>query len=349
MLCGNTTGGETPVAILTGANLRAAIQQVTYKGDVACAVAFWGNGAESLFPNPAARQIRVICNLKMGGTNPGVIKTLRQNGVDVRQSDNLHAKVYIGNTEAVVTSANASINGLGLEGTEVEGWIEAGVFVNRDDALRWFDRQWEECRAISPADLNDARKNFGFHHANRPTRTFAAFDTTAPDLPIIEWVRQVGNYDHNVDNIAQVMGLYNAAIEERVDLGYEVQGHEDHAFLRPGTWVLYWFINSRTGMPIKSRIPEWNHLSNTLIPNAIRYDGEEEDADVILPTEVETPEPFNAADPHFRNALYDTLALPNYAGLRDLNLQGGFVAPRRHLMNQCWRDIKAKYLQLAQE
>lgn len=42
---------------------------------------------------------------------------------DLRQSDYLHAKVYIGQEAAIVTSANASANGLGLEGHEQACWL----------------------------------------------------------------------------------------------------------------------------------------------------------------------------------------------------------------------------------
>ncbi|MBL3607159.1 hypothetical protein [Pseudomonas syringae] len=38
------------------------------------AVAFWGDGAENLIPLDSARSVRIICNLRTGGTNPAVVR-----------------------------------------------------------------------------------------------------------------------------------------------------------------------------------------------------------------------------------------------------------------------------------
>ena len=98
--------------LLTGQSLFKEIARVTAGSSVSCAVAFWGYGSESIFKDQNSQNVRVICNLRMGGTNPFAIIALQKKGVAVRHLDALHAKVYIGNENAVITSANASKNGL---------------------------------------------------------------------------------------------------------------------------------------------------------------------------------------------------------------------------------------------
>ncbi len=82
-----------------------------------CAVAFWCKGAEALIPKNV--KPRIICDLTSGGTNPQVVRDFLERCKDkVKHLDSLHAKVYVGKNAAIVTSANASINGLGFEGND---------------------------------------------------------------------------------------------------------------------------------------------------------------------------------------------------------------------------------------
>lgn len=114
---------------LTGDKLRKAIEKLAKGKKLRLAVAFWGTGSENLLGDALGGDIRIICNLKSGGTNPYVLENFPRD--KVKQHDHLHAKVYIGEDKVVVTSANASANGLGLEGSEQNFWEEAGVLVDR--------------------------------------------------------------------------------------------------------------------------------------------------------------------------------------------------------------------------
>jgi hypothetical protein len=67
-----------------------------------------GLGIEGVLGPITGRNIRIICNLDMGGTNPQVIEILINGGAVIRQHERLHAKIYIGKYEAILTSANAS-------------------------------------------------------------------------------------------------------------------------------------------------------------------------------------------------------------------------------------------------
>lgn len=143
--------------LLTGERLHTAISEVLSGERAHCAVAFWGRGSEPLVLGK--RDARVICNLQMGGTNPKVIEQLLRSSVAVRQMDDLHAKVYIGTEWAVVTSANASINGLGIE-SETASWLEAGTRLPATAATPWFDAIWQRGREITGDDLLRASIEF---------------------------------------------------------------------------------------------------------------------------------------------------------------------------------------------
>jgi len=82
---------------------------------VRVAVAFWGEHSDELF-NDQGKQIRIICNLLSGGTNPVPIQNLlRRPNLEIRRLETLHAKVILGDQSAIIGSANLSTNGLNHE------------------------------------------------------------------------------------------------------------------------------------------------------------------------------------------------------------------------------------------
>lgn len=133
-------------------------------GESRIAIAFWGTGAvQALSLNRAARAVRVLVNAETGGSNPDELEELRRcRRISVRSHGRLHAKVVIGPDAMVVGSANASANGLGLEGSEVTGWKEAVVRSRNCDQLsvakEWFDSLWAEAAPLDDAMLEQARE-----------------------------------------------------------------------------------------------------------------------------------------------------------------------------------------------
>ena len=124
-------------------NYKAAIEELikgSKKLDVA--VAFWGKGAEGFIPD-SGKSIRIVCNLRSGGTNPFVIKSLMKcEGIEIRNLDVLHAKLVLGSKAAILGSANFSANGLNFEGDdELKGWQEAGLRVDAPEQLKTM-RDW---------------------------------------------------------------------------------------------------------------------------------------------------------------------------------------------------------------
>ncbi|MBW4093348.1 MAG: hypothetical protein HIU82_19945 [Proteobacteria bacterium] len=172
--------------------LSNAIMELMSGKRVRCAVAFWGAGSETLFPAACNQDIRIVCNLRMGGTNPFTLDEHLLHRLTVQQHDTLHAKVYISETAAIVASANASANGLGFEGREQAAWHEAGVFTKEhkmvEEIGRWFERIWHESRPIEDDDIRNAKAAWKSRQASKPSLTsFADFELTAHNLPLIWW------------------------------------------------------------------------------------------------------------------------------------------------------------------
>lgn len=143
------------------------------------AVAFWGRGAESHVHPDQTKPIRIICNLMSGGTNPWAIARFLKRAevhahVQIRQCDRLHAKVLVGPGQAIIGSANISANGLGLEGSEMAHWIEAGVHTTAANevagAQTWFNQLWNSggARAITSDDIARAIAAYKRHRDSRP-------------------------------------------------------------------------------------------------------------------------------------------------------------------------------------
>lgn len=118
--------------------------------------------------------------------------------MDVRQLDDLHAKVVIGTGAAVVGSANFSTNGLQLEGNEAQGWSEAGLMTSSAadlrDIAKWFEDEWARARSIEVQDLKQAFDAWKRRRAVRPAvkrvtslADFAPMDVKDRDLYVAIW------------------------------------------------------------------------------------------------------------------------------------------------------------------
>jgi hypothetical protein len=97
----------------------------------------------------------------MGGTNPRELEKLgAPDNARLAHLKGLHAKVYISDRGAIVTSANASNNGIGF--IDVAGLVEAGTFhdVGSDlyeRASEWFDAIWDRSTVIGVNELKSAQ------------------------------------------------------------------------------------------------------------------------------------------------------------------------------------------------
>jgi len=172
---------------MTGADLADVIKEVLAGKDVRCAVAYWGVGAESLLDQAAGAQPCIICDVTRGGTSPNTLRALGAPENDlVRHIPRLHAKVYISDRGAIIGSANASRNGVGLDGPPI--LMEAGIRLapgseSFHQAVSWFDTQRKASQQVDDAALDLATKLFrpGRTSGSRSVRVGSLLDLIATD------------------------------------------------------------------------------------------------------------------------------------------------------------------------
>jgi hypothetical protein len=139
------------------------------------AVAFWGEGiiehlGLSLLNGQKFNfdELKIVLRLAPG-TNASVVREIRKTAKAVsdtgprillKQCGRLHAKVWIGDDTALVSSANASVYGLGFNSTVDNYWNEAGIIVEDPNVLnemrQWFEKLWSdhnECQDIKDVDI----------------------------------------------------------------------------------------------------------------------------------------------------------------------------------------------------
>jgi hypothetical protein len=323
--------------------LDAEIKRIAAEGQARCAVAFWGRGAVREFKHP--KGLRIVCNLASGATNPAVIHELQRRGASLRQYDTLHAKVYLGQTSAVVTSANVSANGLALEGSEQAKWEEAGALLRATRPIEvWFENIWKRSRAVTRGDLESARKLWMARRHAKPTLiSFADFDPDAESLPLVTWWESGPPYRLDKEGLKKQFGYIDDILEARFTNGYRIEGPADRDAVKDGTWILWWLKPGRgVGKSVQA---EWRFVGPTIATKAGSFESDEK-FDVALEAEHPGRPPFDAKEARFRRALAEVLKRTKYRELTSGGDKGGwFTRSRRSQVRSLWRDVRERYQQ----
>ena len=334
---------------LVGDDLNKAISKVLRDPKPRCAVAFWGTGVDDLFGESDFSNTRIVCNLAMGGTNPAIIRILMKGNADVRQEDFLHAKVYLGGDEAVIASANASANGLGLE-SSAKQWIEAGVLTKQVEPVsEWFEKLWQTARKITDADLKNAEaiwkersklNRVSFKRAS--FKTFGDLDPSERSEILITWEGNDDDWDLNKPGLEKELGDYDEkTLEELVANGVTIEGKEDRDVLKNGTWVLCW-TRTRKGQPAKNMGLRLVCCGEEL-KEAFHYSDEtERQHDVVMPSS--RAPLFNVEEDEFVKAFRDVMERDGYEALRtDDYEEAWFTTDRIDRMREFWQDVGVVY------
>lgn len=333
--------------MLTSDALSSAIVDVLTGPQVQCAVAFWGEGAEDLIATNRLHRAQIICNLASGATNPDVLEKLRDKGVAIRQYDQLHAKVYIGGDKAIVASANASINGLGLQGQEQAMWLEAGAPVDVSTARAWFKALWKVARSVEQVDLDRARLLFKRRRRSRPAQDFKSFINGANVLPLMSWV---GNEKatYKIEDAVATFGGPIEVLERRIAKGIEVTGSEDRA-IAPFTWCLQYRTTKSRVLPIPRRGAWWTCLAgpDAIAEKSVDYYARTEKhrrlQSVMMEVEYPPPEPFYL-DPHFLDVFQQVLRKPKFRDITSTDFKRSFFTKgRKNLIAGAWKELRKLY------
>ncbi|WP_122928186.1 phospholipase D family protein [Sphingobium sp. LF-16] len=188
------------MSFLTGAALTMAIRRVTAARSVSMAVAFWGGDALDLLALPSDLSgYRIACDAFSGACNPKAMVELFKRQAKVRDVPGLHAKVYLSGDAMVVTSANASTNGLTEDGSDLG--LEAGISVSTQDQLdraaAWFDDIFGRGRSLGPKDLPEMRRLWKARRATRPLRMTLAHAILTNDASLAD--RSIRAYVYDAD------------------------------------------------------------------------------------------------------------------------------------------------------
>lgn len=123
------------------------------------AVAFVGSDWQEILRELPTRT-RLVCWLSSTNTNPYAIEQMSDAGVNVRQLDAMHAKVYVvPGAGAIVGSANLSISA--LSDAPVSLQYESAVRLGPGElspVTAWFNWLWARARSVTPGDLAAAKR-----------------------------------------------------------------------------------------------------------------------------------------------------------------------------------------------
>lgn len=327
---------------LVGDELSQAVSEILREKTCRCAVAFWGKGASKKLGKGVA-QSKIICNLRSGGTNPFEVEKLRKKS-SVKQCDTLHAKVYIGAKRSVISSANVSSNGLGLEDIEQAHWVEAGVVLDTTPTIStWFEKLWKNSREISSGDLTQAKDAWKRRQRSKPAAlSFASFDPDQAEVPLLYWVSD-DDYEFNEKAIKAQLGVVNAETKKLIDDSLEVD-KQDWEIMSPGKWIVVWeYKEGEKGLPKKRPKPYW-FFTGRRIDKSFRYTNEQHFRDSVLKADMTPNPPFDFNVPEVLDSFIGTLSDDQFSELR-ADWNGGFYTEERmSLIRSFWKKCKENYL-----
>ena len=245
------------IRFLNGPTLGAELPKLCRTSDkVRIAVAFWGDGAlEVLGLARPLDRAHIVCNLRSGGTNPKVIRELALSGAHVKQSNDLHAKLYLFDDHAVIGSSNLSANGLSLQGSEAAGWTEANILFDRGsgpykDVESQFDDIWRCAKPIEEADLDIAleawsqRRRVGLAGRISSASDLLSALSETPEIFADQRIFLIGDIDQLSPSSEEAIKVER----ERLNVGDELDCWEDwDAMPKSATFVAF-MVGPRRGV-----------------------------------------------------------------------------------------------------
>ncbi|MDQ7091719.1 MAG: phospholipase D family protein [Methylococcales bacterium] len=238
---------------LNEVDIRTSISELFSESEhVDCAVAFVGEKALELIPKNC--KVRMICNLESGATNPHTIKALFENDVEIKTSEKLHAKVYIGDNSTIIGSANLSANGLGLEGDEITGWIEAGYKEETKDGQnkirQWWLRHWENSKIITERDIEKYSKLWAVRRNSRSKiqsdQSLLSVLSSNPERIKDRRIFFVLYTENNLSDEAQ--NILDNAQKNESKYGVNVEAYEGWEELPENSYLIDFYVGPRGGV-----------------------------------------------------------------------------------------------------
>lgn len=166
------------IEFFDGTNAQSKIASLISNADrIRIAVAYWGkDAARNLrLKDLKRRDVKIVCDLDNGGSNPSEIKEIQRTfgKQNVLSCPWLHAKAWITDKCVILGSSNASANGIGWEGAETSGLIEANIITDDKNIVSAVHKWFEQCvmrgaRQINKDDFDRAKKAWKERRTRRP-------------------------------------------------------------------------------------------------------------------------------------------------------------------------------------
>jgi hypothetical protein len=351
---------------LHGDELTKKIRSILKEPNLMCAVAYWGAESQGWLepedPHAAVKK-RIICDALSGGSNPNIIRDLRgRSDVEIRHCEALHAKVYIGSGECVVGSSNASTNGVGAEGGQTSGLIEAGYLASPTPEIKdWFEALWsKKAQPITEEDLKRATKAWEKRRRLRPKASFADFDFNATNLPLIYWYWDEDLYDVRDPaslkeaNEADYLALTSSDQSRGQAINFIASDtRRDTSALELNPWLLMFPITEGNKISKALKYVQW-FVPGRLIKGGLSLKGKTEARDAFLPADDPGTEPFNLREKHVWPAILKTLSNNEFKDIIGLDYETPayngieYLSPKRiERHRDFWKACKAEYLEMA--
>lgn len=331
---------------LFGKKLSKKIKQVVRGGDLRCAVAFWGFGVvQELFETDTLerKDVRIICDLSMGGTNPATLRALGAPfNNKIKYLDGLHAKVYISNVGAVIGSANASRNGIGFDGAEA-GLIEAGTYVAPETQSwiainEWFEFLDFDAKIVKGYDLTLAQsfwdrriKSVQCNYQNK----FLDYVPKRHGLVYVLWYGGGGGFSYSNAAVSGVDANENRNVMHVSGKDIDMRG----------SWIICFQVNGE-GLA-HGRVNPYLFYADTLIPHGVIDDPGYEYLLGQNPMNSYPNAPFDLSNRMIVEAFRSIINTEKYEDLRGKNNSENWLA-KDHVnkMTDFWHDVKCMYEQI---
>lgn len=263
--------------ILTGKCIQQNIFEVK---PAKVAVAYVGEDWRSYLADPLPSEIIVSPTL---GSNPWaiekIVKALHgwENVYFLRE---LHAKIYLAESSAVLGSSNLTKNG--LSGEEI-GLKEACVLVNESEALRDLHNFYESLKADAQKQFPTTRdkidavsrlkeswkraKSEGLLSGSAEPSRLIDFDPSEDDIFHIVWYTGGDGITLNQASLEdEEPTLISDDIRETGLWMNFLEGDVRH--IKPGQWMLAWKEKYSIGLPDARSKPYWIYVHH-VIPNSV--------------------------------------------------------------------------------
>tara|TARA_R110002110_G_scaffold165257_1_gene365585 strand:+ start:351 stop:1364 length:1014 start_codon:yes stop_codon:yes gene_type:complete len=280
-------------------DLSRKIKNLVAEGGSRCAVAFVGKEALEIIPKYPSRNTQVICNLLSGATNPyAIVELMKRRNCEVRRVDDLHAKVYLGDTRAIITSANLSANGLGYETVNgISGWQEAGYEVTDENKLKeireWYKALWRDSLEISDGDIEEAKERWFKHQGSRPSnKSFEEYVSSGGGGIMLAWATTERRWEHTESGrlAAKNLGKREEEVRAFIDDAIEIT-EKDKGLFKTGTWVLWFSIDEGDELQVRGETLEWFQCGE-YIHDAYKFSDEDYERPVVTRLSSNGAQPF---------------------------------------------------------